>query len=503
MTAPAAKQASVGHRTLIGASWMIGFRMASRLLGLVSTLVLARLLLPTDFGLVAIASTIAAATDSVTELGVQDSLVRRKDDAHELFNTAFTMQLARGLLSALVLAAAAPIASRWFNDPRLGPVLMVMAVFYALGGFENIGVVEFRRNIRYDYEFWLAIVPRFLGFLVTLTMAIALRSYWALVIGIAVGKLARVAATYMLHPYRPRCSLHGWRELAGFSFWMWMSALAYIVWLRSDAAIIGPALGTAQLGIVLVAYDVALLPSTEILAPVATVLFAGVVAARHQGADTMAKVFRIAVGLLMLLAPMALVISATSGFIVATLLGSQWVEAQKLVAIFACSGLFGPISYICSIHLTAHGKVKMNFLIVAGASAVKVLLMSLAATTRDPATIAEASLVVTAIEACIFVLVLRREGGSLRPVLASAVRLVVAGLAAAIAMLATGAAWQTTSLPPVPAFLHGAPLGCLGLLIYAVTLYALWRAAHRPDGPEIDILGMMDKILPKRLRMKA
>ena len=244
-------------------------------------------------------------------------------------------------------------------------------------------------------------------------------------------------------------------------------------------------------------------PSYAAIAPVATVLFAGVVAARHQGADTMAKVFRIAVGLLMLLAPMALVISATSGFIVATLLGSQWVEAQRLVAIFACSGLFGPISYICSIHLTAHGKVKMNFLIVAGASAVKVLLMSLAATTRDPATIAEASLVVTAIEAFIFVLVLHREGGSLRPVLASAVRLVVAGLAAATAMLATGVAWQTTSLPPIPAFLHGAPLGCLVFLIYAVTLYALWRAAHRPDGPEIDILGMIDKILPKRLRMKA
>ena len=80
---------------------MVAFRLFSRLLGLAGTLIVARLLMPADFGVVAVASTITAATNSVTEVGVQDSLIRFKGDPSPLYNTAFTIQIVRAALSAL------------------------------------------------------------------------------------------------------------------------------------------------------------------------------------------------------------------------------------------------------------------------------------------------------------------------------------------------------------------------------------------------------------------
>ena len=257
----------------------------------------------------------------------------------------------------------------------------------------------------------------------------------------------------------------------------------------------GPALGSAQLGMMVMASDIAQLPTSEILAPAGTVLFAGLAAARNTGTDTTAMTFRIAVSLLMLLAPLAIATSATSGYIVATLLGQEWSGAQGLVAILAWLGLFAPFTYVCSVSLTASGKVRLNFLIIAAASLVKIVVLSLAAATHVIETVALSSLAITAVETAIFVAVVCREGGRLRPVLSTAFRVAISGAAGAAAMLATGAAWQATTLPPLTAMLHGALLGCLGLLVYAATLSLAWWLAGRPDGPETDVLGFVTPVI--------
>src|SRR4051794_18690202 len=92
--------ASVGSRTALGAAWMIGWRFFSRLLGFFSTLVMARLLLPADFGLVAIATMLSTAVEALSEIGLRDGLVRHAEDSRALRDTAFTLQAIRGLLTA-------------------------------------------------------------------------------------------------------------------------------------------------------------------------------------------------------------------------------------------------------------------------------------------------------------------------------------------------------------------------------------------------------------------
>src|SRR5580704_14856155 len=100
---------------------MVAWRALTRVLGLASTLVLARVLVPADFGLLAMATSFAAGIEALSQLGLQDALVRHPD-GERLHDVAFTLQLARGLATGLVVALAAPLAAWWFAEPRLGPV---------------------------------------------------------------------------------------------------------------------------------------------------------------------------------------------------------------------------------------------------------------------------------------------------------------------------------------------------------------------------------------------
>ncbi|GAC1346283.1 MAG: lipopolysaccharide biosynthesis protein [Acetobacteraceae bacterium] len=482
---------------------MVAFRLFSRLLGLAGTLVVARLLTPADFGVVAVAATITAATDSVTELGVQDSLIRYKGEPVHLYDTAFTIQAIRAVLSGLILFVMSQFADRWFGEPRLEAVLLVLAGVYALSGFENIGVVEFRRQLRFNSEFLLSAVPRLLGFLTTVTTALTLRTYWALVLGIAITKLARLVYSYRAHAYRPRFALQGWRDLAGMTFWTWMSALAYILWNRSDAMIIGSALGAAKLGLVVMASDIAQLPTSELLGPTGAVLFTAMAAARNDGSDINAMAFPIAIMLFMLLTPLAILASALSGDIVATLLGQNWSEAQTLVAILAWLGLFAPFTYVSSVALTAGSKLKLNFFIVLASSLVKIALLSGAVRTGDIRLVALASIGTAAVEGLIFILVLHRQGARLRPVAGAAARIAVACLACVGALAATGVTWQQSNLPPLQALLRGGVVGVMALLVYGGTLLLVWRLAGSPPGPEADSLALARQRLTKLGRSRV
>ena len=314
---------NIVNRVITGAAWMVAFRMFSRGIGIASTLVLARLLDTTDFGIVAIAFTISAALNSVSNVGVTENLVRYKTVGRPELDTGFTIQLVKGVITGALLLAAAPIAASWFSEPRLTNVIYVLAIIFALSGIENIGIINFRRDMRFDREFQLSIIERVLTFAATLTAALLLRSYWALVIGMLVAKIVRVIATYVMEPYRPKLGLHAWGELAGFSMWMWLSSLVYIVWIRADPLVVGSQVSKAVLGLYVVALDIALLPATEIMEPIGAVLFAGFAAEHNAGSDPRGKTFSLAVSLMTVMAPIALIISAASTEIVGVLLGPK------------------------------------------------------------------------------------------------------------------------------------------------------------------------------------
>jgi lipopolysaccharide exporter len=489
----------LSSRVAIGALWMVAVRFASRTLGLLSTLVIARILAPADFGLVAMATAFSQSVNAFSEVGVAEALVRHPDEATALYDTAFTMQAIRGLLTAAVVAAAAPFAGHWFGEPRLAPVLLVLAALAALSGFENIAVVEFRRNLRFDVEFALQILPRALQVAVAVAAALLLHSYWALLIALSASKLSRLVATYAVRPHRPRLTLGRWRDLFGFSFWSWACSMASIAWLRSDAFVVTPVLGVAVFGLYSLAWEIGGLPVSEFIAPVATALFPGFAEARRRGDKNALAPMAVVAFLTLLIAPLAIALSAAAGPVVLVLLGPRWLAARPLVAVIAIICAVSPFGWVSASLLSASGRVARYFVVIAFSAAVRVLMLLYAVRGGDVLSVAWWSVASLFFEATVFAIVLRLSGElRLRDGLGGMVRTFLASAVTLAALWASGLGWRdAASTRVLPAIVEGAGIGLVTIAVFAAAIGVIWRLAGAPEGPETRFAGMLRPLIAR------
>ena len=133
-----------------GALLTLSMRWLSRLIGIASTLVLARLLMPDDFGVVAMASIVVGLSSMLLDLGVNVALIRNTQATSEHYHSAWTLRLLQALGVAALLVAVSPLAADYFRDSRVTPVLVLMAVNVVISGLENIGIVAFRKRCSSD-----------------------------------------------------------------------------------------------------------------------------------------------------------------------------------------------------------------------------------------------------------------------------------------------------------------------------------------------------------------
>jgi O-antigen/teichoic acid export membrane protein len=258
----------------VGIGWTVAARWGVRGIGLVSMIILARLLSPADFGLVAMGTITVAFVGVFAEAGQDLAIIRHSDPTSEHFDTAWTMSICAGLLVALTLLLIAPIAGRYFHDPRAVPLIRFLALVPLFDGFASVGVVAgFRRDLSFDKEFRFLLLRKLSGFVVAVPLALILRNYWALAIGIVLGRLITVLASFRMHPYRPRLRLTKLGELWSFSAWSLLAAIALFCWGEADQIVVGGLAGAMAMGTYVVARNLALSPTYEVLVPAARALF--------------------------------------------------------------------------------------------------------------------------------------------------------------------------------------------------------------------------------------
>jgi len=327
------------HRMARGALWMMLQRVAVRAIGLVSTVILARLLMPGDFGIVALASGFQAVIESLAELGFDLALVQRQTSARADYDTTWTLNVIRGIVVAAVLLALADPSAEFYGDARLAPLMRWLALGPFMAGLQNVGTVEFHRDLRFDIEFRLAVWSKISAFCVTVFLAAWRHDYWALVAGILAGKAVATALSYLIHSYRPRPSLRGARQFLHFSLWLSINNIVTGIKSRLDTFIVGKFVGASLLGVYSVGYEISNLIASEVMWPIARVIFSGF--AKMSGKpEELARTLLDVLGLLFLVAtPMAVGIGLTAEWIVRIFLGNQWLAAIPLVRVLVIYGV--------------------------------------------------------------------------------------------------------------------------------------------------------------------
>lgn len=484
--------------TARGAGWVIGWRLATRVLGLISTLTLVRLLAPRDFGLVALATSFAQAADALSLLGVQDALIRERTPRRELYDTGFTLNAIRSLVTAALIAVAAGPASRFFHEPRLAAVLLALAFATLVSGCENIGIIDFRRDFKFDKEFRLLVLPRMTGICITIATAFVLRDYRALIAGILCTRTLRISFGYAMHPYRPRLTLSAWRELIGFSLWTWAVSIVVLVRDRSDSFVIGRALDPAQVGIYALGAEIAALPTTELVEPLGRACFSGFTAARHSGVSAAETYLSVISTTSLLTLPAGIGLSLVAAPLVQLAFGPEWAGAVPVVRALGIAAICTVFGQISSILFSAHALLGSLFRITLGATAVRAaLLVSLAVTHGLPGAAVGAALATMFEQTLLVHATLRRFHIGGRALLRCTWRGAAAAAAMAAVLGVQGIGWDAADGGSPGLALLGE--AAAGAAVYMTVLAALWVAAGRPRGAETRLFGLLTAPLARVL----
>src|SRR5579864_510877 len=153
MSETSEKPPSLERQMVKGSAWVIGVRWAVRFLGLISTIILARLLTPADFGIVAIAMIILGMLEVFTQTGQHLAIIRHPNPTREHYDTAWTIFIMLYSTLAVIIFLCAPLAAIYFHEPRAVAVVRIVALKTFIAGFENVGIVDFQKYLRFNKEF--------------------------------------------------------------------------------------------------------------------------------------------------------------------------------------------------------------------------------------------------------------------------------------------------------------------------------------------------------------
>ncbi|MDX6749971.1 lipopolysaccharide biosynthesis protein [Geminicoccaceae bacterium 1502E] len=482
----------------VGAAWMVGLRLAVRGLGLVSTLLLARLLTPEDFGLVALATTVAALLEIASEFNFDLALIRDQKAGRTDYDTAFTLDILKGLLIGLLLWLCAAPAAVFFEDPRLEAVFWVLAAASVVQGFWNIGIVEFRKNLEISREFSFQLRGKLAQFVVAIGLALLWHSYWALVVAILARRVVMLWLSFSMAPYRPRLSLARWHALVHFSKWILLNNLLTFVRERMDALIVGKLAGPAPLGLYAVAQEIADLPTSELAGPINRVIFPGF-ARFADDKSRLAAGYLDLVGLLNLVAlPAAVGTALVAEPLVRVFLGEQWLEAVPLMQALCLFGIFRSMAASATPVYLALGRLRIEPALLALYILTTAPLLWLLIGSHG---VMGAAWAVTAGAAVNFALSLAIVARLLALAPSALLGRVWRSLAATAAMAAVVLWLPAPAASPVLQLLQAVPLGVATVLL---TQLALWRASGSPPGPESLTLAFLhERLGAGRLRWRG
>ncbi|WEN15366.1 lipopolysaccharide biosynthesis protein [Rhodanobacter sp. AS-Z3] len=246
--------------------WLAGVRFAGQFIAWAITLVVIRILKPSDYGLMAIAEVLIGFAALFQELGLYSAMVQKRDLTERQVEQAFGFLIIANTGIYVLLFAMAPLLAAFFDDPRLTNIVRVLGIQFPLA---SIGVVQdamLSRSMRFKQKSLATLAITLVNGITTLGFALAGAGVWALVYGSLAGSLIRPVALSLAarHWCRPRFSRAGMAEMLNFGGFITASGFIWYVYSQSDVFIIGKVLGKEILGFYSIAMQLASLPLQKI-----------------------------------------------------------------------------------------------------------------------------------------------------------------------------------------------------------------------------------------------
>ena len=340
---------------------LVSVKFLERGIGLISTLILARLLLPEDFGVIAIAMLVVYFFEALTLIGGEQYLTRKRQvDCCDL-DTAWTINIIFRSFFLVLLLLLVPSIHDYYAINGLDTVLYALSSILILGGVKNPGFSLYNRNFNYRPVFINNLIKKLVGFTITVGLAVVTESYWSVIIGSIVSMASLTVGSYILHPYRPRLSLSRAADQWAFSKWLFLKGLLGYTRAQLDTAVVSILFPVGQLGKYHLVRDISVMPAIDIIQPATVPLLAGFSKIRDEQINLFHKLDLSIFMLNVVIVPLCVYIYFYSELILRVVLGSAWVDAAGVFANLVFLLYSISVIHVISQFLISIGKVRDLF----------------------------------------------------------------------------------------------------------------------------------------------
>lgn len=356
----------IGSKTRQGVLWTVLFDSFEFVLNFASSIILARLLFPEDFGLMSIASIAIQFARRLANFGFSTVLVQLKEVKDEHYDTVYIMNLALMALVCAALFFGAPFYADFFNNDKLNLILRIIAFDFLLKAFASVPTSILRRYMNFRLLGMSQTIGKAATIFSTVALAIAGAGVWSLVFGTLIGSFAQ--RTAVIHfarrytPWRPGLRFRWWAMKEAFAFGAWVYAGAYVNFAvkKIDFFLVGKFLGAVQLGFYERAFQIMSLPRHELVHKINSVLFSGFSRIQDDDQRVVKGLLRVVTYLSIISYPLMIWLFFVSPSLIRVVYGEKWVSTVYPLQVMCLSGLLDSFTLLFQPVLRAKGLIGHN-----------------------------------------------------------------------------------------------------------------------------------------------
>lgn len=347
--------------------WSFITEIMAKLINPITSMILARILTPNEFGVVATITMITSFADMIADSGFQKYIIQHDfksdEDLQDCIDVAFWTNLMISIILWGIIIIFSEDIAIIVGNPGLGKVISIACVQIPITAFSSIQMSYCKRNFNYKDLFSTRIISIMIPFIVTIPFAMLGLSYWSLILGTIAGNISNACVLTIKSKYKPKTNykISVLKEMFSFSIWSLIEAI--FIWLTAwiDVFIIGTILNSHFLGLYKTSINSVNSIMSIVTVSTTSIIFSSLCRLQNDENEFQKMFFKAQKLVSMIIIPMGVGIYIYSDFVTDILLGSQWQQADKIIGIWALtSSIKMVLGDYCSEAFRAKGKPKLS-----------------------------------------------------------------------------------------------------------------------------------------------